>query len=502
MSGDVWRVSPKQRTAKPQPSVHGWARELRERIARGENASPLARELGRTNRKVSLAATHYALWQTEGEIVASRLGDSSVRPLGILQRQRNALLEIIAIYTGKQRAKVIAEFQSELAKNNSLAKREQSLRNKPRLSREATEFDAIRRAYTEVGGRISQVANSSDPAIKTKPAAPLPRRDGRTPSKDVPIQTTLKITPFSAQKTGKIFTWDYVLEDDNPKALTLPMPREFEPSLKKGKTVFLVLEGCLPLDRMETAVSAVPFSVDRSFVSIPRMGWPKNFFPGMKLELSWLPQKRTLIAKFNILQRSVRFNGRLLQFEYDASVVTRNTAPGGSATAKPSGLSAKEWVLRTLQVVGYLDTKGVAVLAEEALERNMVRLGFPAGQIHRVTQAVIELLHEGKISRVQGSIGSGGYPIYPSVPYKPPIDLLCFRPQITPASVTASHVSARQPPQKPQTVSGFVRRLPSGQQASMDALDAHAEAQRRAEVANDKPLKPGYTFVRKHRRNH
>ncbi|MBB6398879.1 hypothetical protein BKA00_005793 [Actinomadura coerulea] len=450
---------------------------------------------------MSLAATHYALWQTEGEIVVSRLGDASVRPPGILQRQRNALLEIIAIYTGKQKAKVIAEFRSELAKNNNLTQLEQSLQNKSRLSREATEFDAIRRAYMDVGGRISRQATSSDQAINVKPA-PLPRRDSRTPSEDVPIKTTLEITPFSAQKKGKIYIWDYVLEDDNPKALTLPMPREFEPSLKKGKTVFLVLEGCLPLDRMETTVSKVPFSTDRSFVSIPRMGLPKNFFPGMKFELSWLPQKRTLIAKFNILQSPVRFNGRLLQFEYDAPSVTRNTAPGGPATAKPSGLSAKEWVLRTLQVVGYLDAEGVAVLAEEALERNMVRLGFPAGQLHRVTHAVSELLNESKIHRVQGSIGSTGHPIFPSVPHKPPIDLLCFRPQITPASDKASRKSVRQLPQKPQTVSGFVRRLPAGQQASMDALDAHEEAQRRAEVANDKPLKPGYTFVRKHRRNH
>jgi hypothetical protein len=44
---------------------------------------------------------------------------------------------------------------------------------------------------------------------------------------------------------------------------------------------------------------------------------------------------------------------------------------------------------------------------------------------------------------------------------------------------------------------GLVRRLPSGYNASDEAIEAHNDAQRRAELANDAPLKPGYTFVRR-----
>jgi hypothetical protein len=48
-------------------------------------------------------------------------------------------------------------------------------------------------------------------------------------------------------------------------------------------------------------------------------------------------------------------------------------------------------------------------------------------------------------------------------------------------------------------VSGFVRRLPAGQQASDEQRELHQQAVRAKQVVN-RPLPDGYTFVRPHRR--
>lgn len=105
--------------------------------------------------------------------------------------------------------------------------------------------------------------------------------------------------------------------------------------------------------------------------------WPGDFFPGIQLECSWLPDKRSLTVKTLRLPTPLRVNGRGIGYSYDPLVLTRETAPGGSSIERPAGLSVENWVLRTMQILGYLDADGRAVLAEEALERNMVEIGFP-----------------------------------------------------------------------------------------------------------------------------
>ncbi|MGI8335262.1 hypothetical protein ACRYCC_35380 [Actinomadura scrupuli] len=232
-------------------------------------------------------------------------------------------------------------------------------------------------------------------------------------------------------------------------------------------------------------------------------GWPRDFFPGIIVKCSWQRRTKMLTAKTLRLGSPSRIEDRLISYDYDPRVLTRETAPGGTGSDAPKGLSVSDWVLRTLQILGYLDIDGRAVLAEESLERNMVELGFPAQQLHQVTEAVKGLIRDGGIRKVQGSIGPGGYPIFPAIRYRPPVELLSFQPKVAKARAESRPPTQRMPPpHRPQYVSGFVRRLPSGYTASDEAIDAHADAQRRAELANDGSLKPGYTFVRRHRRNH
>ncbi|MFF4026361.1 hypothetical protein ACFYY5_26280 [Nocardia elegans] len=225
--------------------------------------------------------------------------------------------------------------------------------------------------------------------------------------------------------------------------------------------------------------------------------WPRDFFPGIFLDCTWRPNSGRFIAKTRRLSQPLSVEGQSVGYQYDVQVFTRETAP-----ISEHGGSVADWVILTMRTLGYLDADGRAVLAEDALERNMVELGFPPAQLPQLTHVVVRLIREGRIQRVEGSLGSDGRPVFPALRYRPPVELLSFRPKIVQVhrDETPRHQTDPRADQRPHKVSGFVRRLPWGQSASDEALEAHAEARRHAELANDAPLKPGFTFVRKHRR--
>ncbi|MFD0851113.1 hypothetical protein ACFQ07_02705 [Actinomadura adrarensis] len=246
-----------------------------------------------------------------------------------------------------------------------------------------------------------------------------------------------------------------------------------------------------------------------AYLTLEQGGWPATFFPGIVLDMSWVPRQAKIIAIARKLDRPIglrdeaaRIIGRAITFEYDPQAVTRATAPGGAASATPTGLSPTAWVLRALQILGYLDEEGRVVLAEDALERNLVgELDYLANQIHRITPAVQELIASGQIHKVVGSLNARGEPVYPATPGRPPITLLSYSPFV-PASERPLPMRTRVAVERdPHKVAGFVRRLPDGQMHSDEALDAHREAQRRGQVANRNPLPPNYTYVQPHRRS-
>ncbi|MFD4433216.1 hypothetical protein [Nocardia sp. NPDC058497] len=225
--------------------------------------------------------------------------------------------------------------------------------------------------------------------------------------------------------------------------------------------------------------------------------WPRDFFPGIFLDCTWQPNNGRFIVKTRRLTQPLSVEGRSVGYQYDAQVLMRDAGP-----ISEHGGSVAEWVILTMRTLGYLDPDGRAVLAEDALERNMVELGFPTARLPQLTHVVVRLVREGRIQRVEGSLGPDGRPVYPALRYRPPVELLSFRPRIVEVHRAESRSQQADPRvgQRPHKVAGFVRRLPSGHNASDEAREAHADARRRAELANDAPLKPGFTFVRKHRR--
>ena len=88
----------------------------------------------------------------------------------------------------------------------------------------------------------------------------------------------------------------------------------------------------------------------------------------------------------------------------------------------------------------------------------------------------------------------------PPIRNRPAVELLRFEPRIIETPQQKHHPGKATRPQTPQVVSGFVRRLPPGHTARYNAREAHTKTQRHTEVANDGPLQPQYTFVRRHQR--
>jgi hypothetical protein len=301
--------------------------------------------------------------------------------------------------------------------------------------------------------------------------------------------------------------WTQSLHAHHLRSRAIPLPAEIRSAIRQSfhgeARIPLTIyhrSGEFPADK---AMRTVRVQTGNEEPDLTSPGWPRDFFPGIIVKCSWQPRTKMLTAKTFRLGSPSRIEDRLIGYDYDPRILTRETAPGGAGSDAPKGLSVSDWVLRTLQILGYLDTDGCAVLAEESLERNMVELGFPAQQLHQVTEAVNKLIRDGRIRKVQGSIGPGGYPIFPAIRHRPPVELLSFQPKAAKARAESRPPTQHMPPpHRPQYVSGFVRRLPSGYSASDEAIEAHADAQRRAELANDGSLKPGYTFVRRHPRNH
>ncbi|MBA9002819.1 hypothetical protein [Thermomonospora cellulosilytica] len=306
------------------------------------------------------------------------------------------------------------------------------------------------------------------------------------------------------RRQGQDQRWKQVLHADHLAKAIFPVPDRIQDDLRKlhpGVGLRLTLIHRSPTCPGEKKLLQLRATAGDGALRLDSADWPEDFFPGIQIECTWQPGRRSFIAKTFRLGNPRRVGDREVGYDYDPMAYTRGTAPGGFDARPRQELSVEDWVLRTMQILGYLDADGRAVLAEEALDRNLVELGFPADQLHLVTTAVKRLLQQGRIERVQGSLRPDGRPIYPPIRRLPSVDLLSFQPKVVELPRTKSR---RRPnpfvERRAHYVSGFVRRLPRGARASDEAREAHAEAQRRAQIANDGPLKPGYTFVRKHRR--
>ncbi|MET7805029.1 hypothetical protein [Micromonospora chersina] len=227
--------------------------------------------------------------------------------------------------------------------------------------------------------------------------------------------------------------------------------------------------------------------------------WPPGLLPGTLVSFSWRPGGDAILAGTELLPRPERVDELTYRHRYDIRVVVRETAPGAEQGAGVPDLSDAGWVMRTLRKLGHLSPDGSAILAEKALVRNCRELGLPQSRVGRIHPAVEDLIRERRIGRVRGSLDRNGLPSYPPRAGESRVELLRYVPKVVSLAPHPDHRQEARSPRRDHWVDGFVRRLPAGAHASAEQIEAHREAIRAAEVV-DRPLRDGFTYVRRHRR--
>ncbi|MEH0819849.1 MULTISPECIES: hypothetical protein [unclassified Micromonospora] len=227
--------------------------------------------------------------------------------------------------------------------------------------------------------------------------------------------------------------------------------------------------------------------------------WPKDLLPGTVVTFRWRRGSAHISARTALLPQPERVDDLEFRHRYDRQVVTRETAPGADQDRDVPDLSDASWVMRTLRKLGYLSVDGEAILAEDALVRNCLELGLPPHRADRIGPAVEQLLRAGRLHRVKGSVDYDGRPWYPPRPGHVRTLLLRYVPQIQAVTPQRDITGEWRPHRRGHWVTGFVRRLPAGAQASAEQIDAHRDAVRASELV-DRDLPEGFTYVRRHRR--
>lgn len=227
--------------------------------------------------------------------------------------------------------------------------------------------------------------------------------------------------------------------------------------------------------------------------------WPPGILPGTVITYRWRPGERMIKASSELLPHPERVDDLIYQHRYDIRVVTRENAPGVDQDGQGHDLSDAAWVMRTLRVLGHLSADGSAILAEDALVDNCLELGLPQKRVARVPLTVERLVKERRIGRVWGSLDGSGQPSHPPRIGETRVQLLRYVPRLERLISPPVQRGGAPSHAKDHLVSGFVRRLPAGQQASDEQRELHQQAVRAKQVVN-RPLPDGYTFVRPHRR--
>lgn len=222
--------------------------------------------------------------------------------------------------------------------------------------------------------------------------------------------------------------------------------------------------------------------------------WPQDLRPGVLATVSWQPAKDEVVVRTVALEEPVRVDGVDYFHEYDPRVVTREFSAGKSNRGQ---------VLHAVRRLGRIFADGSAVLAESGLAAHC-GLGRGARGTFLLRNAVEQLIREGYLTRVPGSVDAAGYPSYPAVDGQKSAEMLFYAPLVEPAPYPGDPESdsagAEGTDRRDHWVNGFVRKLPPGAQPSDKQLTLHERAVESEQVAAS-PLAPGYTFVKKHHRN-
>jgi len=255
-------------------------------------------------------------------------------------------------------------------------------------------------------------------------------------------------------------------------------PEECVPTLRDKSDISVILEHRV---RGVTATrqlfpSALREDVEWQFAGLD---WPLDLQPGALVTVTWQTGRDEVLVRSTALDEPINVDGVNYFHEYDPKVVTREFVPGPSNRGR---------VLAAVRKQGRVFEDGSAVLAEAGLAAQ-TGLGRGAKAEFLLRNAVDQLIREGYLTRVEGSVESSGYPWYPAVAGQKPAAMLFYAPLVEPADPDDDEASER----RDHLVNGFVRKLPPGAHASEKQVTLR-------EQVDGKPLEPGYTYVKKHHR--
>lgn len=259
-----------------------------------------------------------------------------------------------------------------------------------------------------------------------------------------------------------------------------PVPGEIAKRITHPEAVPVVLDH--RLYGLEAARRTFTAAVEQE--QIGDVPWPEDVRPGTLVTVSWQPAGQELHLRTTLLDEPLRVDGIDYFHDYDPRAVTRDGEPGRSNRGR---------VLSAVRRQGRVFDDGSAVFPEAGLAA-ACRLGRGAKGTFLLRNAVDQLLREGYVTRVDGSLSPTGEPSYPPADGEEPAPMLFYAPLVEPAPYPGDGAERRE-----HWVNGFVRKLPPGAQASPRQLSLHQQAMESEQI--DEPLAPGYTFVKKHHRH-
>ncbi|MGW4674682.1 hypothetical protein [Streptomyces sp. NPDC004324] len=230
--------------------------------------------------------------------------------------------------------------------------------------------------------------------------------------------------------------------------------------------------------------------------------WPRDFFPGLMLELRW-PRGSTVIHLATTrLKEPMLVGNRETGHYFDPRVLTREDVPGSDRYGDSAvGLGPSQLVMRTVRRCGLLTLDGHALMDRSVLPSAVYGRRPARAQVAALEAAVVELLAEQVLEPALGSRDVWGQPHFPPRDGQRTIPLIGYRPA-RPRVIRPwdGGEPVGEGLRSVQFVPGHLRRLRPGCLPSEVQRAAFREHCRRLGKADGWELPVGYTFVTEHTR--
>ncbi|MEY9937592.1 hypothetical protein [Streptacidiphilus sp. MAP5-3] len=351
-------------------------------------------------------------------------------------------------------------------------------------------------------------------ALPQEAPAPVPEPPLLEDEEDDEGETQLSVTDSQV-------SWTHTLRLAHLLGSRLPLPQILgthmrDAGLSGVRLRLMLTHDGYDLDPAEAAQAVESELAGR--VQLCGVEWPWEFFPSIVLTCTWPRGAGVIRATSTLLECPVTIDGQHIEHRYDASVLTREAAPG---TPRRGGVGAgtltlAQRVLRAVRCLGRLEPGGSTVLARSSLpiavygRPDDLEAAAQAGETAAMAAlgpAVDELIAAGDLREEIGSLNEGRRVQYPAVPGQQPIVVLVYEPLV----VEGPPRPTRSPTQRllekrfvrDHPVAGHLRDLrSSGRTASEDQRAAYREDRKRFGLAGPAELPDGYTYIRPFRRGH